>query len=355
MFRRYLVFLAVVSSLLFASSLALCSVASASEAEKPSVKDASSLPSLLELEPFEVEWGGRPRDPAVAPDGMVWFCGQAGNYIARLNPETCAMKQFSVPEGSHPHNLIVASDGGVWYAGNQNAHIGRIDPDTGDIKQFPMPEAIKDPHTLVFDKDESIWFTAQHSNVIGHLDVESGEVRFVKGTKKGSRPYGIKLNSKGEPWVVMVGTNKLATVDPKTMVLKEVDIPREKARPRRMEITSDDSVWYVDFNRGYLGQYNPETEKFTEWLSPNGHDSQPYGTVLDSEERIWFAETGSYPNVMLGFDTDSKAFVSKTIVESGGSVRHMFYDEAKNEFWFGVDTGFIVKGVPSSKPNSKAE
>lgn len=354
MFRRYLVLPAVVYSLLFASSLALSAVAGASDSKSSSKKEnASSLPSLLELEPFEVEWGGRPRDPAVAPDGMVWFCGQAGNYIARLNPETGTMKQFSVPEGSHPHNLIVASDGGVWYAGNQNAHIGRIDPETGNIKQFPMPEAIKDPHTLVFDSDENIWFTAQHSNAIAHLDVESGEVRFVKATEKGSRPYGIKLNSKDEPWVVMVGTNKLATVDPKTMALTEVDIPREKARPRRLEVTSDDTVWYVDFNRGYLGQYNPETEKFTEWLSPNGHDSQPYGTALDSEGRIWIGETGPYPNLMMGFDTNSKEFVSKTTVESGGSVRHMYYDEAKNEFWFGVDTGFIVKGKPKSKPTQQ--
>ncbi|RDX37258.1 lyase [Kangiella sp. HD9-110m-PIT-SAG07] len=347
MFRRYLVFPAVVSSLLFVSSLACSSVASASEAEKPSVKDSSSLPSLLELESFEVEWGGRPRDPAVAPDGMVWFCGQAGNYIARLNPETGAMKQFSVPEGSHPHNLIVASDGGVWYAGNQNAHIGRIDPETGDIKQFPMPEEITDPHTLVFDSDENIWFTAQHSNAIGHLDTESGKVRFVTASEKGSRPYGIKLDSNGTPWSVLVGTNKLGVVDTDSFTLQEIDIPREDARPRRIEITSDNNIWYVDFNDGYLGQYNPETEQFEEWLMPEGHDSQPYGTALDSEGRIWIGETGPYPNVMIGFDSDSQEFVSKTIIESGGSVRHMYYDNEKDVFWFGVDNGFIVKGKPN--------
>ena len=36
----------------------------------------------VDLKEFKVEWGGRTRDPAVAPDGKVWFVGQEGNYIA---------------------------------------------------------------------------------------------------------------------------------------------------------------------------------------------------------------------------------------------------------------------------------
>ena len=28
----------------------------------------------------------RPRDPYVAPDGRIWFVGQAGNYVAYLEP-----------------------------------------------------------------------------------------------------------------------------------------------------------------------------------------------------------------------------------------------------------------------------
>ena len=35
---------------------------------------------------WKVEWGGRPRDPYVAPDGKVWFVGQAGNYVAHFDP-----------------------------------------------------------------------------------------------------------------------------------------------------------------------------------------------------------------------------------------------------------------------------
>ncbi|AOE49597.1 Vgb family protein [Kangiella sediminilitoris] len=328
-------------NLIFSLALIPTSTVAAEKAAEP-----ESLPSLLTFTPYEVEWKGRPRDPAVAPDGMVWFCGQAGNYIARLNPDTGRMKQFSVPEGSHPHNLIVDSDGFVWYAGNQNGHIGRMDPETGDIKQYPMPEAIRDPHTLVFDKNENIWFTAQHSNAIGHLNTETGEVRYVKATEPRSRPYGIKMDSNDQPWVVLVGTNKLATVNKDDFSLEEISIPREDARPRRLEITSDDSIWYVDFRDGYLGQYIPDSDSFNEWLTPDGEGSQPYGTALDSEGRLWIGLTGPYPNVMVGFDTDSEEFISRTVVKSGGSVRHMYFDPEEKVFWFGVDTGFIVRAKP---------
>ena len=34
--------------------------------------------------------GWRTRDPAIAPDGKVWFVGAGGNYIANLDPHTGA-------------------------------------------------------------------------------------------------------------------------------------------------------------------------------------------------------------------------------------------------------------------------
>ncbi|WP_417446655.1 lyase [Kangiella sp.] len=323
----------------FLSGLFIASANAAGEVAAP-----NKLPSLLEVTAYEVEWKGRPRDPYVAPDGMVWFCGQANNYIARLDPESGEMKKFEVAEGSHPHNLIVDSKGFVWYAGNRNGHIGRIHPETGAIKQYSMPEGVQDPHTLVFDSDENIWFTAQHSNVIGHLNVETGDVQHVSMTKKRSRPYGIKTDANNNAWSVLLGTNKLAFVDKETFALIEVRLPRDNARPRRMEITDDGNVWYVDFMGGFLGRYNPQEKEFEEWLLPSGEGSRPYGTALDDEEVIWIAQTGPYPNVMVGFDTNRESFFSSTVVEEGGSIRHMYYDPDTDAFWFGIDTGYIAKG-----------
>ena len=61
---------------------------------------------------WQVPWEGtRPRDPYVAPNGLVWFVGQEGNYVANLDPKTGKFDRFEITEGTHPHNLVVAPDG----------------------------------------------------------------------------------------------------------------------------------------------------------------------------------------------------------------------------------------------------
>ncbi|MGH7645968.1 MAG: virginiamycin B lyase family protein, partial [Gemmatimonadales bacterium] len=137
--------------------------------------------SPVDIKEWPVPWTDtRPRDPDVAPDGAVWFVGQVGNYIARLDPATAEFKRFELDLGVHPHNLIVDRNGIVWYAGNQAAHIGRLNPADGKVTKYPMPDpAVRDPHTLVFDRNGDIWFTAQSSNAVGQLTVSTGAVRLI--------------------------------------------------------------------------------------------------------------------------------------------------------------------------------
>lgn len=315
--------------------------------------DDNSLSDKLELSEWEVPWGGRPRDPYVAPSGNVWFCGQDGNYIGRFNPRRETFARFKVDEGTHPHNLIVDNDGFIWYAGNRNAMIGKLDPKDGNITRFPMPDEIDDPHTLVFDQKGNIWFTAQHSNIIGYLDTDSGKIRHVKLDTPRARPYGIKVDRNNRPWVVLLGTNRLATIDPDNFHLTEIEIPRESVRPRRLEITSEGAIWFADYYSGYLGRYRPGQQAFDEWQMPSGENSQPYGTALDKQSRLWVAQTGVYPNQIIGFDTRQQQFISSSIVPSGGSIRHMYYHDSKNEFWFGVDTGYLARARYQNKSSNQ--
>ncbi len=36
----------------------------------------------------------RPHDPAIAPDGALWYTGQAANKLGRLDPKTGQIKEF---------------------------------------------------------------------------------------------------------------------------------------------------------------------------------------------------------------------------------------------------------------------
>lgn len=288
----------------------------------------------------------RPRDPYVDGQGRVWFVGQTGNYVARLDPASGQFKRYAIEEGTFPHNLIVDAAGNVWYAGNRNGRIGRIDGKTEKITTFMMPDAaVKDPHTLVFDGKGDIWFTAQQSNAVGHLETKTGKIRLAKVSTEQSRPYGIVVNSQDRPWFVEFGSNKVATIDPATMAITEYTLPSDKTHPRRLVATSDGVIWYADYTRGMLGKFDPRTRATSEWLLPAGAASLPYGMAVDDRDRIWLAETGVQPNRLVGFDSKTSTWISVTPISQsgGGTVRHMMFHRPTRTIWFGTDANTIAR------------
>ena len=313
---------------------------------------STSYKSQIDIMEWEVPWEGtRPRDPYVAPDGTVWFCGQTGAYLASLNPSTGEMKRYELGPGEGPHNLVVAKDGMVWFSGNTKGYIGKLNPITKEITKYPMPDtAARDPHTLVWLPDGNMAFTVQGGNMVGHLDVKTGKVRLTKPSKDGSRPYGIKVAPDGEVWVVLFGTNKLAHFDSKGMALHEFEIPRTNARPRRMEITSDGRIWYGDYAGGFLGVFNPKDASFTEYAMPSKVDSRPYGMAMDNTDTIYMVETGVQPNRFVAFDTKTNTFTKNAEIPSGGGViRHMYYHEPTGTIWFGSDSNFVGRALVGQK------
>jgi len=290
----------------------------------------------------------RPRDAYIDQRSRVWFVGQAGNYIAYMDQSSGQFKRYELDAGVHPHNLIVDKQGMVWYAGNRAAHIGKLDPATGQVTKYPMPDPeARDPHTLIFDSKDNIWFTLQGANMVGRLNMTTGKIDLVKMTTPRGRPYGIMVDASDVPWFCIFGSNKMGTIDPQTMALKEYPLPNERTRPRRLALTTDGMVWYVDYTRGYLGRLDPKTGAVKEWANPSGAQSLPYAMTMDTEDRIWFVETGVQPNLLVGFDPKTEKFFSKTpVLPSGaGTVRHMVYHSPTRTIWFGTDTNFLGKAV----------
>ena len=118
-----------------------------------------------------------PHDPAVGPDGIVWYTDQRNSYIGRLDPATGKITDYPTPtSGSAPHGIVVAPDGGVWYTAQRAGKLGRLDPATGQIKEYALPAEARDPHTPLVRKGQ-IWFTVQQSNMYGRLDPATGAVK----------------------------------------------------------------------------------------------------------------------------------------------------------------------------------
>jgi len=267
--------------------------------------------------------GSRPHDPAVAPDGSIWWTGQYANVLGRLDPRTGALREYSLktPE-SGPHGLISDKSGNIWYTGVSKRHVGKLDPVSGDVTEYSMPDtAARGPHTPIFDQKGNLWFTLQ-SGMVGRLLPATGELKVVRTPTSNTYPYGIAVNSMGVPWYVDFRGNRVGSIDPVTMKIREYTLPDTAARPRRIAITTDDAIWYTDHERGYLGRLDPKTGAVREWRSPGGPLSRPYAIAAVGNV-IWYSESGVRPNTLLRFDTRTEKFQTWTIPSGGGVVRHM--------------------------------
>jgi virginiamycin B lyase len=270
--------------------------------------------------------GQRSRDPVEAPDGSIWWAGQWGNLIGRIDPATGEMKEYPLPANAMPHTVTPDRAGGVWYTGNKNGTVGKLDPKTGAVTVFTMPDPeAKDPHTAVFDPAGILWFTLQQSNRVGRLDPATGDIRLVTMKTPDSRPYGIKIDAEGVPWVACNGSNCLVKVHPATMELTEIKLPTPETTVRRLDIAGDGMIWYVNSSQGRLGRFDPRTGEIKEWPSPSGPKSHPYAiAVVDGI--VWYNESGTRPDALVRFDPRTESFQSWPIPSGNiyaGIVRHM--------------------------------
>jgi virginiamycin B lyase len=270
--------------------------------------------------------GQRSRDPVEGPDGGIWWVGQFGNVMGKLDPKTGAMKEFPLPPKALPHSVTLDRNGTPWYTGNGNGTIGKVDPETGEATAYNMPDpAAKDPHTAEFDPKGVMWFTLQQSDMIGRFDPASGDIQLRKTKTPGAKPYGIKIDADGNPWFACNGAPCLVKIDPATMELTEVKLPTPRTTVRRLDIAADGMIWYVNSGQGKLGRYNPKTGEIKEWPSPSGPTSHPYAIVVVNGI-VWYNESGMRPDPLVRFDPKTETFQSWAIPSGGiyaGIIRHM--------------------------------
>lgn len=326
----------------------------------PNTKRASKLmPGTMQVT-FK-EWvtptlGQRSRDPIEAADGTIWWAGQWGNLIGKIDPKTGAMKEYPLPANAKPHSVTLDAQGNVWYTGNMNGTIGKFDPKTEKITEYKMPDPkAKDPHTPKFTKDGMLFFTLQHSNMIGRLDPKTGDIKLVTMKTPKAKPYGIKLDADGNLWASCNGSNCLVKIDPKTMELTEVKLPIPKTTVRRLDIAPDGLIWYVNSSQGRLGRYNPKTDEIKEWPSPSGPKSHPYA-ILVLDGGVWYNESGMRPDALVRFDPKTETFQSWPIPSGGvyaGIIRHMRATKDGDLLIHQSSTNRIIKVTPKQKSASR--
>ena len=301
---------------------------------RSSTRASASALAVGDLQVKIREWdvptkGAHPHDPAVAPDGSLWFTEQMVSKLGRLDPATGDFKEYPLKgKNDGPHGLVADQEGNIWYTGNFAAHIGKLNPRSGEVTQYKMPnDKAEDPHTAVFDTQGTLWFTVQVGNMVGRLNPKTGKIELKVVPTQDARPYGIQINSKGVPFFCEFGTSKMARIElsktePKSMQIVEYPLP-ESVRPRRLAIAADDRVYFTDYRGGNLGRLDPVSGAVKMWPSPGGSGSAPYGIVITADGMVWYSESGVTPNTIIRFNPKTEEFEQTKIPSGGGTVRNM--------------------------------
>ncbi len=78
---------------------------------------------------------------------VVPHTGAAGNEVRTLN---VTIREWDVPtKNANPHDPAVGPDGALWFTEQFVNKLGRLDPATGAIREYPLKTNKSGPHGLV--------------------------------------------------------------------------------------------------------------------------------------------------------------------------------------------------------------
>src|SRR5690606_11044584 len=90
--------------LLLFALLLFAQLAAAPGLAAPAAPEEAARPPVA-LREWKVPWPGtRPRDPFAVRADAVWFVGQLGHYLARLDPQRGRFDKVDLPDAAGPHN-----------------------------------------------------------------------------------------------------------------------------------------------------------------------------------------------------------------------------------------------------------
>jgi virginiamycin B lyase len=295
---------------------------------------AAEEPTGYEYEEFNLEPGTHPHDVAPAPDGTVWFTGQAVGSLGNLDPASGGVIELPLPgPGSAPHGVIVGPDGAAWVTDQGANTIERVDPESLAVTSYQMPDGRQvGPHTATFDNNGILWFTAQETGLIGRLDPSSGEVQLF-AAPEGPGPYGIDATPAGDVWYVSLAHSYLAEVDRTTGSSIVFEPPTAEQGARRVWSDSVGLLWVSEWNAGQLASYDPEFDTWFEWKLP-GSAPQAYAVYVDDLDYVWVTDFGS--NSILRFDAITEHFDPFPLPTANAEVRQLL--GRPGELW-GAESG----------------
>jgi virginiamycin B lyase len=262
------------------------------------------------------------------PGGPVYFSAQRSGHLGILDPKSGKVETVALGPDSSPHGVIASSDGAVWLTdGGQNA-IARVDPNTRAVKLWPLPQnrGSANLNTATFDGHGVLWFTGQNG-LYGRLDARTGEMK-VFDAPKGRGPYGIRATPDGSVYFASLAGSYVGRIDGASGAVTVLEPPTKDQGARRVWADSKGQVYVSEWNSGNVSRYDPKSGRWAKWRAP-GSDPHVYAVYVDETDKVWVSEWSA--QALLRLDPASGTFESYKSSSRRANVRQIH--GRKGEVW----------------------
>ncbi|HEV2238181.1 MAG TPA: hypothetical protein VGR57_16085 [Ktedonobacterales bacterium] len=236
-------------------------------------------------------------DVAVAPDGTVWFTEQASDYIGRFDPRRATFTTYPLAAArghpAAPQDIAIDGNGTIWFTEVSSGMIGRLDPTTGKVKTYLVPtdgSAAAYPFGVALDAHGAVWFSELTAGIVGRLDPATGAVRRYHAPTRDAQIFALALDPAGRVWFTELQYGRLGMLDPATGAVREIAVPAASGSARNLYgvvAARDGTIWAAAMGQNAIARYEPARNTFTMLALPDA-SSVPYGITQDAAGNVWF-------------------------------------------------------------------
>lgn len=181
--------------------------------------------------------------------GTVWFSmfGDA-DMLGRLVPSTGKVTVAISPKRKvGPYAIQIDSKGIPWYGFARSGQLARVNPDTMAVKTFDIPFKDGHPRRINIAPDDSIWYTDYMRGGIGHYDPKTDKwEEWLSPGGEWSRPYGMVIVGDAL-WYseTFMNPSNLVRFDMKTEEFQSWETPECFGGAYYIVADADDNLWFT--------------------------------------------------------------------------------------------------------------
>jgi len=289
------------------------------------------------------------------------FCGTG---VAKSN---AYVKEYKIPtDCTQPLAITTDPSGNVWFAGVNTGTITKFDSTTETFTEYENPIWPENARSMMwgmdYSSDGSIWFTDEAHDSIWKFSIQDEKYQPLNFPTEGeSLPQ--RLQVVGSQVIVndFYG-NKIIFLDAaqsseEELTYMSLPSPVQNSVTGGFAIDSDDNLWYTNWifqQDGRLVRFD-QTNYFTALSSSTGSIpslqdfiqlfklppglNTPNGATVDSDGKIWLAETSS--SYFFSFDPETESFTkyvtSDPPISTYGNSSGLIENPLTRPYWIDLD------------------